>query len=351
MDAELRALRRRLDGSPDDDALRADFVAALERAGEEGLLLAAYRAGARCGPTVLEELSASDEVVMIVGSPEGRFALARALHDEGHRREGPFETVDVPPDEPSSLTAVRLFGTERSLGFSGAPPTLPREGLIERCAGGSILIHVEHLAIDGWQRLSRALAERRVARIGGVRQHRLDTRLFLGSRGEIAGTSPLSSARRLHLRCAIPSFGDRQLELEYRPRPGAYAVALDEQGRLALVRTPDGLHLPGGGIDEQETEEAALAREVREETGHVLVAAEVAVHADEWVIAAEGPLVKRCAFFRATFGSKVVDPTERDHELVWVPLASALREMANDCQRWAVGQLTSGPASATSGRG
>lgn len=50
------------------------------------------------------------------------------------------------------------------------------------------------------------------------------------------------------------------------PRPGAYLLSVKDN-KLLLVKT-DHLHLPGGGIEGNESFEEALCREVKEETGY-----------------------------------------------------------------------------------
>jgi 8-oxo-dGTP diphosphatase len=63
----------------------------------------------------------------------------------------------------------------------------------------------------------------------------------------------------------VPSFGARRAGVEYRRRPSAYAVVLDAGGRVALVREDGIWHLPGGGLERDETPEQAVLREIVEE--------------------------------------------------------------------------------------
>lgn len=62
---------------------------------------------------------------------------------------------------------------------------------------------------------------------------------------------------------------------EERPRRGAILVTRDDRGRVLLVRQRAGPFagawlLPGGGLEDGESYEAALRREVLEETGLVV---------------------------------------------------------------------------------
>ncbi|MSR63848.1 MAG: NUDIX domain-containing protein [Planctomycetes bacterium] len=63
----------------------------------------------------------------------------------------------------------------------------------------------------------------------------------------------------------LPVFGTKLPGSSYRPRPGAYAVVFDAQGRVALVHEEGDWYLPGGGIEAGETSIEALVREVFEE--------------------------------------------------------------------------------------
>jgi 8-oxo-dGTP pyrophosphatase MutT (NUDIX family) len=65
----------------------------------------------------------------------------------------------------------------------------------------------------------------------------------------------------------IPEFGVAAQGAEYALRPGGYAVIFDAVGNVAVVFAPQGLALPGGGQENEETPEDAAIRETREECG------------------------------------------------------------------------------------
>src|SRR4051812_14843169 len=117
---------------------------------------------------------------------------------------------------------------------------------------------------------------------------------------------------------AIPQFGAETPGASYALRPGGYAVILSGDDTVAVVSTPLGLALPGGGQDPGESAEDAAVREAEEECGlRITLGRHIGV-ADELVFAAEEGqhYRKRCAFFLAkTSGRSGVG--EPDHELGW----------------------------------
>jgi 8-oxo-dGTP pyrophosphatase MutT (NUDIX family) len=135
----------------------------------------------------------------------------------------------------------------------------------------------------------------------------------------------------------IPEFGLREARADAPVRPGAYGIIEDNAGRVALVRTPSVVLLPGGGQDPGESLEEALVREVREETGLEVRVAEYVGTADE-VTEVRGKVVrKRCAFFRAAVaGLSIGGKVEMDHELWWVPFDDAIGSLSHESQRWAL---------------
>ncbi|MYL61544.1 NUDIX domain-containing protein, partial [Virgibacillus halodenitrificans] len=64
-------------------------------------------------------------------------------------------------------------------------------------------------------------------------------------------------------------FGERNYDLNYWKRTGAYAVIQNHQQQFLCVEDLDGnLFLVGGGVEADEAPENALLRESIEETGH-----------------------------------------------------------------------------------
>jgi 8-oxo-dGTP diphosphatase len=135
-------------------------------------------------------------------------------------------------------------------------------------------------------------------------------------------------------------FGEKIDGVYYQPRPGAYAVIREGAGLVAVLKVRERFYLPGGGIDAGETAEAALHREVREETGHAIEIVRPIGFAIEHVAARrEGYFAKHCHFFEARLGAHLTIEHEADHELVWLPLADAIEQLTDGSQSWAVSKV------------
>jgi 8-oxo-dGTP diphosphatase len=145
---------------------------------------------------------------------------------------------------------------------------------------------------------------------------------------------------------ARPEFGEREPGVAYVRRPGAYAVAFDSAGRVAVVRTPKGCALPGGGAEPGESPEATLRREVREECGSEVHIGEACGEAIDYVHArGEGHFAKVCRFYRAALGPPTSTPAEPDHELVWLDVPAALTRLTHGSHAWIVERLAAGTGS------
>lgn len=149
----------------------------------------------------------------------------------------------------------------------------------------------------------------------------------------------LGGNERLIMVEGVPEFGEKAAGADYILRPGGYVIARNAQGEIAVLSTPRGFFLPGGGQDGSETPAQAAVREAAEECGLHVELTELLGTADELVFAAsEGKYYrKRCAFFSA----EVVRGDgggEGDHRLVWMSAEEAARRLRHQSQAWAVSE-------------
>jgi DNA-binding NtrC family response regulator len=123
----------------------------------------------------VEKVARSPTTVLISGeSGTGKELVARALHSRSGREAGPFIAVNCGAI-PESLFEAELFGHERGA-FTGAVTSKP--GRMELAQGGTLFLdEVGELPKDMQVKLLRALQERTITRVGGVRTLDLDVRV------------------------------------------------------------------------------------------------------------------------------------------------------------------------------
>ena len=140
----------------------------------------------------------------------------------------------------------------------------------------------------------------------------------------------------------IPEFGVREPGQRYDPRPGSYGLLSDDKGRIAVLQTPQGCFLPGGGTEGEESPEETLVREVREECGFVVSILGRVGEAIEYVhtIGSEFGIRKECVFFAATVGETCGMATEDDHVLIWLEPHDAKKRLTHGSQRWAMARAS-----------
>jgi 8-oxo-dGTP diphosphatase len=137
-------------------------------------------------------------------------------------------------------------------------------------------------------------------------------------------------------------FGEPIPGLDYHDRPAAYGL-LEQEGRLALVHVslPDRapfFDLPGGGIDEGESEAQALVREFGEETGLLVEAGDLVTRAEQYMLSAhDEPFLSQGGFFEAQLRQERPElKIEDTHALVWLDPNEALLRLRHDSHAWAV---------------
>lgn len=135
-------------------------------------------------------------------------------------------------------------------------------------------------------------------------------------------------------------FGTKEEGIHYIKRPGVYGICFDGNVELkvAVIDTPRGYFLPGGGIEENEDHEACLKREFVEETGQKVELLQFVGDSDQVGFT---PRTKRYlelqgSFYIARIIEEVGGKVEDDHELVWLAVDKAISNMHLEYQSYAV---------------
>jgi DNA-binding NtrC family response regulator len=114
-------------------------------------------------------------MVLVTGeSGTGKQAIARMLHDESARREGPFVELNCSAI-PETLVESELFGHERGA-FSDARERKP--GLVEIADGGTLFLdEIGDMGLGAQAKVLTFLEQRTFRRIGGTTSRRVDARV------------------------------------------------------------------------------------------------------------------------------------------------------------------------------
>ncbi|HTS91084.1 MAG TPA: nitrogen regulation protein NR(I) [Stellaceae bacterium] len=132
---------------------------------------------------VLARLMGTDLTVMISGeSGTGKELVARALHDYGKRRSGPFVAINMAAI-PRELIESELFGHERGA-FTGA--TQRSAGRFEQAQGGTLFLdEIGDMPPDAQTRLLRVLQQGEYTTVGGRTPIRADVRIVAATHRDL----------------------------------------------------------------------------------------------------------------------------------------------------------------------
>jgi transcriptional regulator with PAS, ATPase and Fis domain len=133
---------------------------------------------------MLERAAATEVTVLLEGeSGVGKEVLARAVHDESPRRDGPFVAVDCGAI-PAGLIESELFGHVKGA-FTGAAQD--RVGLFGQADGGTIFLdEIGELPLDMQPRLLRVLELREVRPVGARDTRKIDVRILAATNRNLA---------------------------------------------------------------------------------------------------------------------------------------------------------------------
>ena len=132
---------------------------------------------------LLARLMQTDLTVMITGeSGTGKELVARALHDYGKRRNGPFVAINMAAI-PRDLIESELFGHEKGA-FTGA--NTRSSGRFEQAEGGTLFLdEIGDMPMEAQTRLLRVLQQGEYTTVGGRTPIKTDVRIVAATNKDL----------------------------------------------------------------------------------------------------------------------------------------------------------------------
>ena len=151
---------------------------------------------------LVDKAKGSDISVLIQGeSGTGKEVIARAIHYNGKRADGPFVAVNCAAI-PKDLLESEMFGHEKGA-FTGAVDR--KIGKFEAADGGTLFLdEIGEMEINLQAKLLRAIQERRFERVGGNRTMEADVRIISATNRDLLKASRDGNFREdLYYRLAV----------------------------------------------------------------------------------------------------------------------------------------------------
>ncbi len=190
--------------------------------------------------SLIERYARTDVTVTLMGETgAGKDVLAHALHDQSGRAGGPFVVFDC-GSVAANLAESELLGHERG-SFTGAVST--HAGAFERAHGGTLFLdEVGELPIDLQPRLLRALESRKVRRVGGKVDRRVDVRVIAATHRNLRQLVAAGTFREdLFFRLAVGIVDVPPLRERREDLPDLVTSLLSDLGRPDLAVTDEAM--------------------------------------------------------------------------------------------------------------
>ena len=163
--------------------------------------------------TMVETVAPTDARVLITGSNgSGKELVARQVHNQSSRAEGPFVEVNCAAI-PSELIESELFGHEKGA-FTSA--VSQRKGKFEQAQGGTLFLdEVGDMSASAQAKVLRALQEHKITRVGSDKDISVDVRVVAATNKDLKAAIASGEFREdLYHRLAVvpihvPSLADR----------------------------------------------------------------------------------------------------------------------------------------------
>jgi two-component system nitrogen regulation response regulator NtrX len=136
---------------------------------------------------ILEQISkvapTSGRVLIFGDSGTGKELIARAIHDNSPRRDGPFIKVNCAAI-PEELIESELFGSVKGA-YTGATET--REGKFSLADGGTLFLdEVGDMSLKVQAKVLRVLQEGEFEKVGGHKTEKVDVRVLAATNKDLA---------------------------------------------------------------------------------------------------------------------------------------------------------------------
>jgi two-component system nitrogen regulation response regulator GlnG len=160
---------------PKSDAASEEPMDAMPLVGRSAAMQDIYR--------MLARMMQTDLTVMITGeSGTGKELVARALHEYGRRRNGPFVAINMAAI-PRDLIESELFGHEKGA-FTGAQHR--STGRFEQAEGGTLFLdEIGDMPMEAQTRLLRVLQQGEYTTVGGRTPIRTDVRIVAATNKDL----------------------------------------------------------------------------------------------------------------------------------------------------------------------
>ena len=132
----------------------------------------------------LAERVAQADITVLINGPTGtgKEVLARAIHNNSPRKNGPFVAINCAA-LPETMLEALLFGHQKGA-FTGA--SSGGEGFFRAADGGTILLdEIAEMPLQLQAKLLRVLQEREVTRVGGTQAVAFDVRLMVATHRDL----------------------------------------------------------------------------------------------------------------------------------------------------------------------
>ena len=199
----------------------------------------------------VSRVAARESTVLIEGeSGTGKELVARAIHGNSARADGPFVAINCAAIVDTLLES-ELFGHEKGA-FTGALAL--KKGKLETAEGGTVFLdEVGELAAPLQAKLLRVLQEREFERVGGTRRIKLDIRLIAATNLDLSEASRNGKFRQdLYYRLnvvsiVVPPLRERVDDIpllaayfaaRYSEKVNRRVVGVSPKARSCLVRYP-----------------------------------------------------------------------------------------------------------------